>query len=317
MNGNVSYPQAPFDRLRANGTDIPTTGIPRWIDLAANPLSGNDEIVMLTLDNNTDVYGKRWTGLAWNDMGGPFVVWDAAASTSTQKAIDTAYEQQSGRAMFIWGSSTVRRQRYRLWDGAAMSGISNLDIPDQSGVSFWIRLAANTFSNAIMYSVQDQGRDLNTRLWNGAAWDTVAAHPEHDKNTENDSRNSDIAFETVAANAGKAWLLWGNGKEVSRRHWNGSAWNPITITGDDTSYIQLTPDPRSGAIFSCLYESSTSAATRQDLWESHLTGGGATWSPQFTAWGGPTVASPVMERCDVAVERRYPLIVQGWREVVK
>jgi len=297
----------------AANIDIPTTGVPNWIELAPNPLSGSNEIVMLTLDNNSDVYGKRWDGAAWADMSA-FATWDDSASTSTRKAIDIAYERQTGRAMFIWGSSTKKIQRYRLWSGAALSGIRNLAIASMGGVAHWIRLAADPFSDSIMYSVQDSKRDLNTRCWNGAAWDSEVEHPEHDTNTEDTSKNSDIAFETAAVNAGKAWLLWGNGSEVSRRPWNG-AWGVIATTGDDTSWIHLAADPRSGAVFSCLYEST--ASLTDDIWESHLTSGNATWSVKYTVWGGPTVASPVMERCDVAVERGYPLVVQGWREVVK
>ena len=84
------------------------------------------------------------------------------------------------------------------------------------GVANWIRLAADPYSNGIMYSVQDSGRDLNTRYWDGAAWDTAASHPEHDTGTEDTSRNNDIVFETFAANAGRAWLLWGNGYQTQQ-----------------------------------------------------------------------------------------------------
>lgn len=38
--------------------DIPTTGRPYWIELASHP--GTDDIAMMTLDSNSDVYGMRW-----------------------------------------------------------------------------------------------------------------------------------------------------------------------------------------------------------------------------------------------------------------
>ena len=292
-------------------------GVPHWVDLAPNPLAGSNEIAMIALGaTGPGVCGMRWTGAAWNNMGAAGV-WDAAAATFAARDIDVAYEQQTGRAMFMWGSSTFERQRYRIWNGAALSAIANLDITTMgngaNGLANWIRLAPDPFSNSIMYSVQDDHLDLNTRLWNGVAWDTVASHPEHDNSLENASRNSDIVFETAAVNAGRAWLLWGNGSRVSRRQWTGAAWGAITTTGDDTSMIQLLAHPLSGAVFSAMYESSTSAT--DDLWESHLTSGGAVWTAKFTAWGGPTLANPVYEKVYLGAERYNPVILLDWQEL--
>jgi hypothetical protein len=287
-------------------------GVPYWIELAPNPLAASNEIAMIVLGSNVDVYGLRWTGVAWNNMG-VAATWDTTAATATRKAIDVAYEQQTGRAMFIWGDSVAGDQYYRIWNGAALTANTQLTIPAMGGVAYWVRLAPDTFSNRIMFSVQDAGRDLNTRLWSGAAWDTAAQHPEHDNGTEDASRNSDIVFETAAVNAGRAWLLWGNGSALSRRQWTGAAWGAITTTGDDTSLVQLLAHPLSGAVFSAIYESSASAT--QDIWESHLTSGSATWSPRFTVWGGPTVANPVRERLFLAAERYNPLIAPDWREI--
>jgi hypothetical protein len=293
---------------------IPTTGSPNWIEVARNPVAGSSEIAMILLDSNSDVYGMRWTGAAWNNMG-VAGVWDTSASTSTSKAIHVAYEQLSGRAMFIWGSSTNRIQRFRIWDGAALSGITDLNIASMGGRANWCRLAADPFSNGIMYSVQDSGKDLNTRYWNGSAWDTAASHPEHDNGTEDQSRNNDIVFETFAANAGRAWLLWGNGHRLSRRQWTGASWGGIATTGDDTSLVQMVAHPVSGAVLSGIYESSTSAT--RDIWESHLTSGGAVWSAKFQVWNGNTVAAPVMERLCLAVERHNsPLTLLDWKELV-
>lgn len=304
---------------------LATIGVPYWIEAAPNPLFTSNEIALIALGSNTDVYGQRWTGTAWDNIG-VAATWDASASTATRKAIDVAYEQQSGRAMFIWGSTTppttYKRQRYRILSGGALGGISDLDIARMgtdysytNGLANWIRLAPDPFSNRIMYSVQDERRDLNTRLWNGAVWDAEASHPEHDSGTEDASRNSDIVFETAAVNAGKTWLLWGNGSRVSRRQWTGAAWGGITTTGDDTSMIQLMAHPASGAVFAEIYESSASAT--DDIWEMHLTGGGAIWSAKFTDWGGPTFSTGLTvtypERVFIAPERYSPTV--GWREV--
>jgi hypothetical protein len=49
---------------------------------------------MIVLDSNIDIYGMRWTGSAWDNMG-TATVWDATASIATRKAIDVAYEKTS------------------------------------------------------------------------------------------------------------------------------------------------------------------------------------------------------------------------------
>jgi len=307
----------------ATNINIPTAGEVRWIELAPNPLTTSNEIAMITLDASNDVYGMRWNGTVWDDMG-VAGTWDNSAANSGQptntpsKVIDVAYEQLLGRAMFIWGDAVVGNHYYRIWNGAALS-VANIPlaaatphIPAMSDEADWVRLVPDPTSNRLMYGVQDGGRDLNTRLWNGVAWDTAVQHPEHDATTEDvDDRNFDIVFETDPANAGKAWLLWGNSTVISRKQWDSgtSSWGATATTGDDTALVQLAAHPRSGVIFAGIYEDS--ASTPDDIWEMHLTGGA--WTAQFTIWSGPTVADPVMERVFIGVERYIPNIF--WREV--
>jgi hypothetical protein len=49
---------------------------------------------MIVLDSNSDVYGMRWTGTAWDTMG-TATAWEATASLATKKTIDVAYEKTS------------------------------------------------------------------------------------------------------------------------------------------------------------------------------------------------------------------------------
>jgi hypothetical protein len=79
--------------------DIPTTGVPGYIELASKP--GSDELAMILIDANVDVYGMRWTGSAWDNMG-TAAVWDATGAIATEKSIDVAYETTSGDIMFLW-----------------------------------------------------------------------------------------------------------------------------------------------------------------------------------------------------------------------
>lgn len=287
-------------------TTPPTTGVIKWIDLTQNPTSTSNEIAMIMFDANADIYGMAWNGTNWDDMnaGGSEPVWDATASTSTtKKAIAVAYEQTSGRAMFIWADSATDNQVYRIWNGTDLTPPATLTILASGGVGEWVQLVSRPNSNELLYGVQDSARDLNTRKWSGSTWDTATEHSEHDNSTENTtSMNFDIVWETHPANPGKAWLMWGNGATVTKRQWSGTAWGTASVlTGsDDTSFIRLKADPSSGAIFAGIYENVAAAVGNRDIWESRLTGGGTTWTAKNLLWGEFVSVEPVYFRIDIA-----------------
>lgn len=282
-------------------TAPPTTGIINWVELEANPLSASNDVAMIMLDANADVYGMRWTGSAWNNFA-TATVWDATASTATRKGIDIEYEQTSGEALFMWGDSVATDQYYRTWNGTTLGTATLLDIAAEGGLVNWLQLAARPASNEIMLGVQDAGGDLNTRKWSGSAWDTATEHVEHSATTENiTSRNFDIVWETHTANPGKAWLMWGDSATVTQKAWSGTAWGTggVMTGSDDTSFVRLKADPVSGAVFAGIYESSASAT--DDIWESRLTGGSSAWSAENTIWGGPaSTLEPAYFRIDIA-----------------
>jgi|GEM_PF-1577839 len=284
-------------------TAPPTTGVINWIELRQNPLNTSNDIAFIMLDANADIYGMLWTGTTWSTMG-TAATWDATAATATKKCIDVEYEQTSGKAMFMWGDSVSGDQYYRTWNGTTLSAATQLTISTEGGVAEWIQLASRPNSNEIMLGVQDAGADLNTRKWSGSAWDTVTQHPEHSSATENIlSRNFDIIWETYSANAGKAWLLWGDGATITSKQWSGSAWGAGSVLSgsDDTSFVRLRADPASGAVFAGIYQNSGAAAGARDINERHLTGGSSTWTAKNQIWGGATSADPVFFRVDISM----------------
>jgi len=282
-------------------TTPPTTGVIKWIELTQNPISTSNEIALIMLDANVDVYGMAWDGTTWDNMG-TSAVWDTTAATATRKAIDVAYEQISGRAMFIWGDTTVTDQYYRIWDGSNLTANTLLDTPGSAGIANWIRLVSRPNSNELMYGVQDghTSPDLNTSRWSGSGWFNTT---EHDASTENvTSMNFDIVWETHTSNPGEAWLMWGNGAVIAVRHWNGAGWDAASVLSgsDDTSFVRLKADPNSGAIFAGIYEDSSSVAGNRDILERRLTGGGTTWSAENIIWNGGTAGTTVFFRVDIA-----------------
>ncbi|MEM2995389.1 MAG: hypothetical protein QXI91_05175 [Candidatus Bathyarchaeia archaeon] len=218
--------------------DLPyTTGIVRWISLASKPTNNTNEIAMIYLDANADVCGYVWTGSEWNLMDAT-AVWDANAATATRECISVAYEQKSGRAMFIWGGSTRTNNYYRLWNGTTLSPITLLNIPTQGGTTRWAKLKSDPTSNGLLYMAIDGGYDLNTAYWNGDQW---TVHGEHDDNVDaNAQRCADFEWEPTG---NKGLLVWGttSGSLSFKIFTAPSTWNaPSTITASGTHpWIQL------------------------------------------------------------------------------
>ena len=298
---NISTPQYSIwngvSLSSALSITVPTTGIPRWIEMAPNPHSTSNEIVMAYIDSNGWIYGMRWTGSAWDNMG-EANTWDTSIASSTTQCFDVAYESSTGRAMFIWGDETTDYNNYRIWDGVSLTTLSQLHISKQDGVSEWVRLVSDPNSNNLLFGAQDAQRDLNTAEWNGTSW---TVHSEHDSSTENRrSRNFDLVYETYPLNTGFAWLVWGDGKFLSRKRWNGSSWSDATAVGDDTAFVKLIADPITGNVLSAIYGDPQAGKINEAIFASQLTGGGSTWSIYQTIWGGRIVAQPVMERVTIA-----------------
>lgn len=218
--------------------DLPyTTGIVRWISLASKPTNNTNEIAMIYLDANADVHGYVWTGSEWTLMGAT-AVWDATASTATTQCIAVAYEQKSGRAMFIWGDSTRAYNYYRIWDGTTLGPITLLNIPAQGDTTRWATLKSDPTSNGILYMVIDGRYNLNTAYWNGNEW---IIHAEHDNNVDtNTQRCADFEWEP---SGGKGLLVWGtrSGSLSFKTFTSPSTWSATsTITASGTHpWIQL------------------------------------------------------------------------------
>ncbi len=291
----------------------PTGDRPRWIEVAPHPHHNTNDLALIFVDNQRDVYGMTWTGTAWNNMG-VAATWDNGANNPDSRIVDVAYEQQSGRALFIWADNNNDRQYYRIWDGSVLTPPTLLTIADMAGPGAWLKLAPDPASDRLMYGVQDDGDDLNTAFWTGAGW--IVGAPEHDTGTEaGNDRNFDIVFETAPANAGTAWLVWGNGNNVSRRQWNPATntWAAaVTTFGDDTDLVQLVALPQTGTLLGAMYQDRFDSGT-DDIREIHAVGGGSAWSGESVIWGGPTVNNPVYERVVIAAQRYVP--VTAWSEI--
>lgn len=284
----------------ATNINIPTTGITNTMETVAK--SGSDEGALITLDANSDVYGMRWTGSAWDSMG-VSTTWETTASLATKKPIDVAYETNSGDIMFTWGYATVATAhfRYRAYSGGALGAVTNVTNAQNGGVVHWLQLSSDptSSSNKIMIAVEDAGADINTFEWSGTAWSAVQT--EHTAAAEDvATMNFNLTYETYTGNGGNVWLTFGNGSTVTRKRWAAGAWGTSTTAGDDTAATAIVAQPNSGAVLAMTYQDNTSAT--DDITSFEITGGGTTWSSPATVWGGPVARNLGYKRIDMAAQ---------------
>lgn len=313
--------------VSTNSFTAATIGQPRWIRMAANPLTTSNEIVLIANGLNggqNRVYGQRWTGSAWSDMS-VAGNWATNGSVTTREGVGVAYEQSSGEALFVWGQAVNNTIAYRTWDGATLGGVSTTTVNLGTTVPNWISMAPDPRSNAILVGVQSVSPQLGTRSWDGSAWygDSV----NHDGGTEAAAdRNFDVVFETHPDNPSRAWILWGNGGPVRSKcgtiggtgiSWGGGVCAEASVpSSDDTAYVRLFAHPRTGTVFAALYEDIASVAT-DDLVASHLMLGGSTWSDvrSHTIWTGPTSDNSTYQRVDISAGRFLPRV--DWPEIFR
>ena len=230
--------------------DLPyTSGIVRWVSLASCPgtradTGDDNEIALMYLDANVDVYGYTWNGSTWGNMSAT-AVWDATAAIATEECIAVEYEQTTGEAMFIWADSTSTDFYYRTWNGAALSSNTLLDITTAGGVGNWVTLKADPVSDDLLFMVVDAGSDLNTAYWDGSAW---TARAEHDATVDtNAQRPADFAWEPAG---GKGLLVWGTtaGQITYKTFTAPDTWGPQqnpTMGANIHPWIQLRTNTRS------------------------------------------------------------------------
>jgi len=263
--------------------DIGTTGVVYWVKLASKPLS--NEIALITLDANSDVYGMIWNGASWGN--GQLLENNAAIAAEEDIAVE--YMQFSKQAMFVWGSST--QMQSRVWSGTAwgseLAGVSISATPN------WFSLKADPNSNKLVLVSVDGSDDLNTIRWNGTTW---TLDTEHDDRVQtNAARCADVEFETTPGHEGNIILVWGdwNTDPVTYKHFDGTTWSSVT-------QIPLTDFPTSRQLWHVLRRADDNKillATLEDGSPPHINT--AYWDATKWSWSDEveTSASVTTMQC--------------------
>jgi hypothetical protein len=327
---NTSAPQyATWDgnSLTANGPILPSGaaypitagGHHLWFRLAPRNVAGSNDILLMTVDDNQDVYGVRWTGAAWNNMGNN-ARWDTTTSNANNReSIDVAWQSNGTLALFTDGDATTRQIGYRTWNtststltptgNGSANSVIRLTYPagcaTAGSVYEWVRQYPDP-NNNILVMLQTSNRCLLSYMWTGSFPAGTATQHDGTNGVESAaSRSFDFAWETLPNSSAHGWLIWGstlvNGM-LTKYFTSPAAWGGTSTIRDHTLLVQAAALSPSGRFVAGAYR-STAAVLANRLTESVIASGGGTAWPNAatTLWAGPTTLQQgervfVMER---------------------
>lgn len=260
---------------------IPTgvNGVVYWARLEAK--SGSNDIMLATLDSNSDIYAIRWNGSSW--ANGQLIT--AAASIATRESFDVAWESTSGEAMVMFGTGTTTD----FWTFNGTTWTDGTGSFNPALTAHWIRLASDPTSNYIAMIMVDSGADVNVQIWDGSSW--LAGAPTEDAATEGSAgRNVDVTWEK---DSGKALFVFTDANALTVDYFtytrSTSTWSVSVLTSaptttqtwrDDVAVLQLKSNPFSNEI---MLSAINGATTPIDLRILRWNG---------SAWVQPTTYNP-------------------------
>jgi len=207
------------------------------------PKPASDEIILLALNANDELFAAIWSGSSW----GSTTTLETSIETDTEECYSLAFEGQSGDALVVYVQSGQDMPRYRTWTGSSWS--SEAQMPDIGADGRWLRLAADTASDEIIFGSLDEAKDINVCVWNGSSW---GSNLEVESGTQSyGMRQFDIAYEFGGDEALLAYHQ-NNQNNLRYRTWNGASWSSEvqgTQLNDKARVIQLRTGTTAGELF--------------------------------------------------------------------
>jgi uncharacterized repeat protein (TIGR01451 family) len=240
------------------------TGVePRQIRLAANPLAGSNEMVLVVTDKNKVDRALVWNGSSW---GNQIQLDNNNGHNFTD--VNVVYEQQDGRAMVVYASGTTGDVGYRIWNGSSWSAAATLSAPAGSNnYAQWTAVAADPNSNRIVLGVESNGNDTWMNVWDGTAWGTSTLGISNGVTNQN-NLNIAVAFESMSGDALAVYQNDLAATELQYKTWNSGTWSAGTnfgaLSNQSSRAITLTSNPYSDQIQ--LLVNDNGKILRSDLW---------------------------------------------------
>jgi hypothetical protein len=143
----------------------------RWVELESNPVNGSNEIALMGVDQ-TDGHcnGWIWNGSLWGNFQ---ELENSLSSVRGYKLMGLAYEQISGKAMFIWAYANYVKSRE--WNGSNWGNeLPAINLGTQN--VRWVSVKTDPATNQLLAITIDGGSQLSSIFWNETTWDTPTIH---------------------------------------------------------------------------------------------------------------------------------------------
>lgn len=224
----------------------------QWVELEPRP--GTDEIMLVAMDSNSNIYAYRWNGSSF--VNGNSINTNSATYNQYQ-CFDIAWESQSGNCMVVWGEAAIPKSTifHKIWDGSSWGTADEIiRAQDFKADTSWLRAASDPTSDRIGITVIDDQSDWNARVWDGTQWGTL---PSEDSSISGyTTAVTDCAWEkdsgkfiVVASDSSDRidWAYWQNGTWYNAEGELGDDLNNATQESYDfglnIKWIRLSPDP--------------------------------------------------------------------------
>ncbi|MCA9061894.1 MAG: DUF2341 domain-containing protein [Planctomycetaceae bacterium] len=266
----------------AASVTMPASGAIDHLQLVAAPHSNEMTLVATTSDARD--LAVVWDGSSW----GNGVVLDGTTAPIHVTDASVAYEQQTGRAVAVWGTDSSVLN-YRIWNGTTWSSTASwTPSPTITGNIQWTTLSADATSNRLAVGLRtDTGATLFA-VWSGTAWTS---------GINVGSTESTLTFQGIAASfeneSGQLVAAWtDNNNRIRFRTWNSTGgWSAQGDAVDVANKARsLSMTSRAGTDQIMLTALDDGADANFIMWD------GASWGTktELSADTGATTGTPLL-----------------------
>jgi hypothetical protein len=162
-----------------------------WVELVAK--RNSNEIGLLWMDMNKELYGSIWNGENWSDSQSL----DTGLHDLVNKCFDAAYEYQDGDLLACWGT-TATGIFYSSYSGGSWSATTNYTSTQNQPES--LDMAASPSGNGIIVSYDGADNWMRAAYWNGTGFE--------------DGRGVDNGYQRALIGHATPGVAWLNGNEA-------------------------------------------------------------------------------------------------------
>lgn len=140
-----------------------------WVCCANDPTSASNNIAIAMVCASGVFEFGMWNGSTFETR--PATI---TARDKTQRGIEVAWENQSGKAMYIFNQSANPKQMaWRTWTSSGGWGSVTAETGTAPGDLYCVQIHYSPKSKGIMILYHDSSRNLFHRCWDGVSWSAL------------------------------------------------------------------------------------------------------------------------------------------------